>query len=244
VKRLVTKLVRVAPIFYDVRASAPARIQDIEVIRAYREVESGRRADRPELVRGVAHAKGSGAVLVMGVDFMACDNPLTVHILASVAEDEARRYGERTRAPWPHIRPAAAPGAPRLTDRAKWARSAGAAARAKADAAYADLAPAVGEWRAAGLSLRSIAARLNAEGQTTRRMKAGIRSRSRGSSGGRGYDRCSSTDPTSMGPRVREMSTRARRPVRMKSRGPARSRHGGKSRPYQSPRNEAGKLGR
>ena len=39
-----------------------------------------------------------------GVDFVACDNPhankLTIHILAAVAEDEARRISERTKAAW------------------------------------------------------------------------------------------------------------------------------------------------
>jgi hypothetical protein len=39
----------------------------------------------------------------------------------------------------------------------------------RADAAYADLAAMLAELRSGGLSLRAIAARLNAEGHTTRR---------------------------------------------------------------------------
>jgi hypothetical protein len=68
----------------------------------YTEVESGKRADRPELRKALAHAKRSRATLVIakldrlsrnvhflsglmesGVDFIACDNPhankLTIH---------------------------------------------------------------------------------------------------------------------------------------------------------------------
>lgn len=89
--------------------------------RAYIEVESGKRADRPELARALADCRKTKARLIVAkldrlsrqmsfvaalmdskVDFVCCDNPhanrLTLHILAAVAEDEARRISERTRA--------------------------------------------------------------------------------------------------------------------------------------------------
>lgn len=92
-----------------------------ETVHLYREVESGTRNDRPELAKAIAHAKRIKARLVIakldrlardvhfvsgltksGVDFVACDNPvankLTIHILAAVAEDEAERISQRTKA--------------------------------------------------------------------------------------------------------------------------------------------------
>lgn len=89
-------------------------------IATYTEVESGKRADRPELAKAIAHAKRSKAVLVVakldrlarnvaflsslmesGIEFIACDNPnanrLTIHILAAVAEDEVRAISQRTK---------------------------------------------------------------------------------------------------------------------------------------------------
>ncbi len=92
-----------------------------DILAEYTEVETGKRADRPELTKAIAHAKLSGATLVIakldrlarnvhftaglmnsGVDFVACDNPnanrLTIHILAAVAEDEAHRISARTKA--------------------------------------------------------------------------------------------------------------------------------------------------
>jgi DNA invertase Pin-like site-specific DNA recombinase len=181
---------------------AYARAHDADVLKTYQEIESGKRADRPELDRALAHAKRSGATLVIakldrlarnvhflsglmesGVDFIACDNPhanrLTIHILAAVAEDEARRISERTRAALAAYKArggklgAARPEVPKLTAeaRSRGARAAGATARAKADADYNDLAPAMVAMRSSGLSLRAIATRLNAEGQTTRRKR-------------------------------------------------------------------------
>src|SRR4051812_30735871 len=42
-----------------------ARGQAAVLIKAYREVESGKRSDRPELTRAIAHAKRSRATLVI-----------------------------------------------------------------------------------------------------------------------------------------------------------------------------------
>jgi DNA invertase Pin-like site-specific DNA recombinase len=92
-----------------------------KLIAEYVEVESGKRKDRPELAKAIAHAKRSKAKLVVakldrmarnvaftsalmesGIDFVACDNPhankFTIHILAAVAEHEAEQISERTKA--------------------------------------------------------------------------------------------------------------------------------------------------
>jgi DNA invertase Pin-like site-specific DNA recombinase len=90
-------------------------------LATYTEVESGRKSDRTELGHAIAHAKRAKATLVIAkmdrlsrnlhfitglqescVPFVACDNPhanpLTIHILAAVAQEEARAISERTKA--------------------------------------------------------------------------------------------------------------------------------------------------
>jgi DNA invertase Pin-like site-specific DNA recombinase len=101
-----------------------AQRNDCDLIRSYREIETGTKHsldNRPELRKAIAHAKRSGATLVVakldrllrstvvcnllktsGIQFIACDNPhanaLTIDILAAVAEDEGRRISQRTKA--------------------------------------------------------------------------------------------------------------------------------------------------
>jgi DNA invertase Pin-like site-specific DNA recombinase len=177
-----------------------AKGQGAEIIRAYTEVETGKRADRPELIKALAHARRSKATLVIakldrlsrnvafmanlmesGVDFTACDNPhanrLTIHILAAVAENEAKMISERTKAALTAYKArggvlgAARPDGRRLTpdDGVKGRERSQAIRQKNARDAVADLAPMMAQLRAEGLSLRAIADRLNAEGHKTRR---------------------------------------------------------------------------
>jgi DNA invertase Pin-like site-specific DNA recombinase len=91
------------------------------LIAEFTEVESGKRNDRPQLAAALAHAKATGATVIVakldrlarnvafiaalmesGVDFVAADMPmanrLTVHVLAAVAEHEAVMISARTKA--------------------------------------------------------------------------------------------------------------------------------------------------
>ena len=91
-----------------------------ELVREFIEVESGKKSDRPQLAHALAHCRALGARLVVakidrlarnvhfvsglmesGVDFVAADMPsvnrMTIHILAAVAEEEARAISKRTK---------------------------------------------------------------------------------------------------------------------------------------------------
>jgi DNA invertase Pin-like site-specific DNA recombinase len=91
------------------------------LLAEYTEIESGRKADRPELGKAVSHTIRADATLVIakldrlarnvhfvsglmetGVKFTALDMPTAdrfmLHVYAAMAEEESRRIGQRTRA--------------------------------------------------------------------------------------------------------------------------------------------------
>jgi DNA invertase Pin-like site-specific DNA recombinase len=125
------------------------------------------------LARNVHFVSG---LMESGVDFVAADFPqanrLTVHILAAVAEHEAKMISERTKVA---LAAAKRRGVKlggrrrtRLTDDARAIGRAVIAGRARQQAA--DIAPTIEELQAAGVtSLRGIADELNRRGIPTAR---------------------------------------------------------------------------
>ncbi len=99
--------------------SAFVQTRGCDVLATYQEIELGKRADRPQLAKALAHAKRSKAVLVVakldrsarnvaflsrlmesGADFIAIDLEhanLTIHILSAVAKGEAKATSDRTK---------------------------------------------------------------------------------------------------------------------------------------------------
>src|SRR5262245_54837559 len=91
-----------------------------ELVAGFTGIESGKRADRPELAKALEACRRQKAKLVIakldrlsrnlafvatlmesGVEFVAVDNPhatkLTIHILAAVAQHEREMISERTK---------------------------------------------------------------------------------------------------------------------------------------------------
>ena len=164
------------------------------MVAEFTEVESGKRKDRPKLVDALAACRVHGAKLIIakldrlarnvafvsalmeaGVEFEAVDFPqanrLTIHILAAVAEHEAKAISERTKAALAAakrrgVKLGGYRAGARITAKA---RQAGCAARAEnADRKAADYAGVIAELRAAGVtSLAGIAAALNERGIPT-----------------------------------------------------------------------------
>jgi DNA invertase Pin-like site-specific DNA recombinase len=166
-----------------------------KVIKEFVEVESGKKADRPQLQKALQACRVFGAKLVIakldrlsrdahfllgleqaGVDFVCADMPhanrLTVGIMAMVADEERRLISERTKAA---LAAAKRRGVMlggdrggRLTAKARQAGHDANAAQARQRAK--DLAPIIAEMQAAGTtSARAIAAGLEQRGVPTAR---------------------------------------------------------------------------
>ena len=162
-----------------------------KLLASYVEVETGKKDDldnRPMLKKALAHAKRSGATLVVakldrlarsvavtsalhtsGVDFVCCDNPnanrMTIQILAVMAEFEAKQISERTKSALAAAKArgvalgASNPACRNLTPDARQRGSEATRARLATD--YVEVAPIVLKAHAKGESLRAIAAILN-----------------------------------------------------------------------------------
>ena len=168
-----------------------------DIIAEFVEVESGRKNERPQLAAALAACRARRAVLLIakldrlarnvafvsammeaGVEFIAADMPtvnrLTIHILAAVAEEEARMISARTKAALAAAKARGAQlGNPSLKPGTRaQALAAGAVAasvkRQRAMNAARDLAPVIAEIQAAGAaSLAAIAAELQRRGVPT-----------------------------------------------------------------------------
>lgn len=153
-----------------------------KLLTEYTEIESGRRDDRPKLAEAIADARRHRATLIIarldrlarrvsfvatlmdsGVEFVACDMPsanrLTIHILAAVAEEEARAISARTKAA---LAAAKARGV-KLGNPQGWGGRVydnGAAVKAASERHARDVLPIIAGLHGEGRSLRQIASHL------------------------------------------------------------------------------------
>lgn len=175
-----------------------AATTEAQVLGRFTEVESGRRNDRPQLATALNLAKLTGATLVIakldrlsrnaaflltlrdaGVRFVACDMPqandLTVGIMALVAQQEREAISRRTRealaaAKARGVKLGNPNGAAALRRAGKGGTALRATVTTNADAFAQTLATVIEDIRADGhITLRGIAAELNARGIRTRR---------------------------------------------------------------------------
>ena len=170
---------------------------EAELVAEYTEVESGRKASRPQLQAAIQRAKQEGAVLLVAkldrlarnvaflatlmesrVRFKAVDLPaadeFTLHILAAVAQKEATAISTRTRDALAakkargHVLGTPANLTPEASAKGLLVRQ----QNAQASLSNRQAAQLIALLRATGLSLRAIATQLNESGYRTRRGKA------------------------------------------------------------------------
>lgn len=163
-----------------------------EMLDEFIEVESGKRSDRPELARALAHARRKKATLVVakldrlarnthfitslqksGVSFRAADMPqaneFMVQIIAAVAEYEARLISERTKA---GLASARARGVKlgKIDNLARGNHAAARSNKARSYAVAARMRPVIEGLRSEGAATaQEQSRRLNAKGHLTDR---------------------------------------------------------------------------
>jgi DNA invertase Pin-like site-specific DNA recombinase len=166
-----------------------------QLIKEFVEVESGKKADRPDLAKAFQACRLFGAELVIakldrlsrdahfllglekaGVDFVAADMPqanrLTVGIMAMVADEERRMISARTKAALAAAKKRGKKlggyrGA-KITNATR--KAAMAAVKARTQARGADLAPVITELKSTGItSLGGLARALTDRGIPTAR---------------------------------------------------------------------------
>lgn len=173
-----------------------------QVVAEFTETETGKRSDRPELAAAIARARGvRGTLAVAKLDrlarsvaftsalmeakapFVCCDNPaatsFTIHILAAVAEHEAKAISERTKAALAAAkRRGTKLGTHNPKNKINWrkgqrnglAKAVETASLVRAvdrEACYSRLMGDVRTWHEAGLSYAAIASKLNEAGHVT-----------------------------------------------------------------------------
>lgn len=179
-----------------VEALCKARAWEI-IAPPFQEVESGKRDDRPELLKAIERCRQTGATLVVakldrlsrnvaflatlqdsGIKFVAADMPeaneLTVHIMAAVAQAERKMISQRTKDALAAVKARGTRlGNPLgiASFKGRSGSAAGVAAmRLKADEHAALLAPVVARLQGQGhTSLAAISRQLNQEGMRTPR---------------------------------------------------------------------------
>ena len=151
-----------------------------EILASFREVESGKRSDRPELLKALALCRQKKAVLIIAkldrlsrnvafianlmesrVEFVACDMPeankLTLHIMAAMAQHEREATSKRTK----EALAAAKARGQTLGSPCPGSAQATAARAGQARQFREGVTPIARQLRERGLTLRQIADELN-----------------------------------------------------------------------------------
>jgi len=172
---------------------------DWEVIAEFKEVESGKNDNRVQLQEALKRCQMTGATLIIakldrlsrdlhfissiqkaGIEFVAYDMPsackFTIHIFAALAEHERELISQRTKAA---LKIAKARGVKlgnnnlTLDGSGKGSKNSIEARKKKADLFAEQIAPILKEHMSNGLSLNSIASKLNQQSMLTARGKTG-----------------------------------------------------------------------